>query len=245
MTDTNFSDRRKPVLPAGTPWWVLPSLGWLGAFIYLTALVLSFFKDDKTLFSVMCGAAIGIANAPFGYFFGSSAGSAKKDEVAAADSAKKTEALATSTSTTIIPGSATTTTGPAESTAVLSGGSSSSTVVALLLFTAVSLQGCTAVQRVQAFEQRAAPVVVKACQYFRSAENSTAVQLALIGGTLAVDAFATPAAGALVSKVAAAVQSYGDAFCANGPPAGIVTTPEQDAAWLNGQVTGQLIALIK
>lgn len=103
------------------------------------------------------------------------------------------------------------------------------------------LAGCAGVQQAQVrivkFEERAAPIVADACARFRRAEANPLLQLAVAGGAIA----ATAATGGVAGPVIAAVKSYGDAFCAGGPPAGDATTPEQQAAWLNGQVTAGLI----
>jgi hypothetical protein len=76
------------------PWWMLPSFGYIAAAIYVIALGLSFLREDKTLFSVMCGASIGFVNAPYNFFFGSSASSARKDDALAATSIKQNETIA-------------------------------------------------------------------------------------------------------------------------------------------------------
>jgi hypothetical protein len=85
-----------------------------------------------------------------------------------------------------------------------------------------------------AFEQRAAPVVAKACADFHSAEMSPLVRLAIVGGNIA--------SGGVAGPVVASIQSFGDAFCSAGPPPTDATTPEQQAAWLYGVIDRMLTA---
>ena len=69
-------------MPVSMPWWTLPGLAVLTEIVFLTALVMAFIGDDKTLLNVMCTAAIATNAGAVGYFFMSSAGSAKKDDAA-------------------------------------------------------------------------------------------------------------------------------------------------------------------
>ncbi len=81
------------------------------------------------------------------------------------------------------------------------------------------------------FEQRAAPVIAKACDVFHQAEASPVVRIGLgIGGA------ANPLAGMTIE----AVRSFGTQFCMVGPPPGDGTTPDQQAIWL-ADVTRRMI----
>lgn len=83
--------------------------------------------------------------------------------------------------------------------------------------------------KVAAFEQRAAPVIARACDAFHRAEASALVQTALDVGVMAANAATgVPVAGIAVS----AVKGFGDRFCAEGPPAGDTTSAMDQAAWL-------------
>jgi hypothetical protein len=85
-----------------------------------------------------------------------------------------------------------------------------------------------------AFEQRAAPVITEACGVFHQAEANPLVQIAIAGGNIA--------SGGVAGPIVASIRSFGDAFCAAGPPPGDATTPEQQAAWLAGIVDQMLTA---
>jgi hypothetical protein len=86
----------------------------------------------------------------------------------------------------------------------------------------------TACTQVTAFEQKAAPEIAQACGAFHQAEANPLVQIALAAGSTA----ATAASGVPVGAVVSEIRSYGDAFCAAGPPVGDLTTPGQQAAWV-------------
>lgn len=101
----------------------------------------------------------------------------------------------------------------------------------ILIAALLPLAACAALT---AFEQRAAPVVAKACGVFHQAEASPLVQLAVAGGNIA--------SGGVAGPVVASIRSFGDAFCAAGPPPGDATTPEQQASWLAGVVDQMLTA---
>ena len=115
--------------------------------------------------------------------------------------------------------------------------------VGLGILNVVIVAGCTPAQeaavqtRLVAFEAKAAPVVANACARFHAAEVNPVVQLAVAGGTMAANIETAGAAGPII----ASIKSYGDAFCALGPPAGDATTPAQQAAWLAG-VAQQMLA---
>lgn len=96
------------------------------------------------------------------------------------------------------------------------------------------LTGCA---QVASFEQRAAPVVARACADFRKAEASPLIRAGVAAGSMIASAETGGVAG---PAIGAAVQ-FGDAYCTNGPPAGDTTTPAQQAAWLAG-VTQQVLA---
>ena len=101
---------------------------------------------------------------------------------------------------------------------------------------AASLLALASCAQIAAFEQKAGPQIAQACALFRSAEADPAVQIALAAGATA----GTIASGVPVGAIVAQIKSYGDAFCANGPPVGDATTPAQQAQWLAG-VTMQLL----
>jgi hypothetical protein len=105
----------------------------------------------------------------------------------------------------------------------------------LALAAAVPLAACAALTaQLVAFEQRAAPVIVQACGVLHQAEASPLVKLAVAGGNIA--------SGGVAGPIVASIESFGDAFCANGPPPTDVTTPEAQAAWLYGVVDKMLTA---
>ena len=105
---------------------------------------------------------------------------------------------------------------------------------------ACSLAACTAAQQAQvtAFEAKAAPVVAQACAKLHAVEANPLLQ----GGiNIAVDA-ASGATGGVAGTAIGIVKGMGDAYCQNGPPAGDTTTPDQQAAWLLGQIIPPLAA---
>lgn len=103
---------------------------------------------------------------------------------------------------------------------------------------AAAVLGIAACSQVMPYEQKAAAAITQACAMFHRAEADPLVQFALAGGATA----ATMATGVPVGAVVAGVRSYGDAFCANGPPVGDTTSPAQQAAWLIGVVNQMLAA---
>jgi len=99
------------------------------------------------------------------------------------------------------------------------------------------LAGCTSAS-IASFEATAAPKLVQACQVFRTAEQNPAVVTAVSAGSAAVSLTTGLPAGLAVSSI----KSFGDQFCANGPPAGDTTTVAQQATWLQQQVTQQMLS---
>lgn len=83
--------------PTDEKWWVAPALIVLAASIFLYALTLAYFENDKALLNVMCGAAIVMAQRAFDWRFSSSKGSQDKDAVAAERGAKSDDTLAVAT----------------------------------------------------------------------------------------------------------------------------------------------------
>lgn len=116
-------------------------------------------------------------------------------------------------------------------------------LAAALALVSLTIAGCQ-IAKFEAglakFEAKAAPVIANACARFRQAEASPLVQIAIAGGTLAANA----ATGGIAGPAVAAIRSYGDQFCANGPPAGDSTTAQQQADWLDGKITGVLVAAV-
>jgi hypothetical protein len=80
------------------------------------------------------------------------------------------------------------------------------------------------------------PAIAEGCAKWREAEASPAVRLALGAGTIAANV-AMPGAGAVVADL----RAYGDRFCAEGPPAGDVTSEPERASWL-ATLTGNLLS---
>lgn len=98
----------------------------------------------------------------------------------------------------------------------------------VLLFACAQVQ--QADQKVVAFEAKAAPVVASACAKYHTLESNPLVQLAVAGGSLAASA----ATGGVAGPVIASVKSFGDQFCAMGPPPGDTTSPVEQARCLYG-----------
>jgi hypothetical protein len=94
------------------------------------------------------------------------------------------------------------------------------------------LAGCAGLEaKLAAFEAKAAPAIARGCATFHAAEASPLVQMGIGLGTSAINvATGVPVAGLAVS----AIKGFGDRFCAEGPPAGDASTPDQQAAWLAG-----------
>lgn len=69
---------------------------------------------------------------------------------------------------------------------------------------------------------------------------SPAVRLALGAGTIAANV-AFPGSGAIVADL----RAYGDRFCAEGPPAGDMTSAPERASWLASLTANLLTAAIK
>jgi hypothetical protein len=109
----------------------------------------------------------------------------------------------------------------------------------IIVFIAGSL-ALAACAQIASFEQKAAPVIGQACATFHKAEANPLVHIALAGGTLVAN-IAAPGSGTAIGAGVALVRSYGDKFCAEGPPAGDATTPDQQAAWLAG-IVGKMLA---
>lgn len=109
--------------------------------------------------------------------------------------------------------------------------------IAAVLSACTPAQEAAANTKLIAFETKAAPVIARACAKFHDAEVNPVVQLAVAGGTTLADVETAGAAGPII----ASIKSYGDQFCAAGPPAGDATTAAQQAAWLAG-VAQQLLA---
>ena len=103
-----------------------------------------------------------------------------------------------------------------------------------------ALASCSAAQttavntQLAGFAAKAAPVVQGACTTLASAEANPLVQVALGVGNAAASA----ATGGVAGPVLASLKTFGDSFCANGPPAGDTSTPAAQASWLLGIVSG-------
>ena len=114
-------------------------------------------------------------------------------------------------------------------------------LAALFALAACSNTQLAAVQTdVTTFEAKAAPVVANGCATFHAAEVNPLVQIGLGLGNSAASA----ATGGVAGPVLASLKSFGDQFCALGPPPATAATPAttdaQQASWLAG-VTSQLL----
>lgn len=97
MTNGYFGAERRKVVEAASlhqsP-WILPGFAVMVEGIFFTALVMSYFGEDKTLLNVMCTAAVAQAGIVANFFFGSSQGSAKKDDALTTAAVKANETIA-------------------------------------------------------------------------------------------------------------------------------------------------------
>lgn len=91
---------------------------------------------------------------------------------------------------------------------------------------------------VVAFEKKAAPVVAQACTKLHQVEANPLLQTGINLGVAAANGATSGIAGTAFGIV----KGMGDAYCQNGPPVGDTTTPDQQAAWLLGQIVPVLAA---
>lgn len=94
-------------------------------------------------------------------------------------------------------------------------------------FIAAGFSGCSNDPAIGTAVTKASALVTEACASFQR----TKVQLALD-------------VAASLSSTVGELKSYGDRFCAEGPPPGDATTPAQQASWLN-DLTSKLVSLVR